>query len=37
MENPASTEEETYTEEGAAATPQSNAIPHNQTPHSPFP
>ena len=37
MENPASTEEETYTEEGATATPPGNEIPHNQAPHSPFP
>ena len=36
MDNPASTEEETYTEEGAAATPLGNAVPHNQAPHSPF-
>ena len=36
MENPASTGEETYTEEGATATPPGNAIPHNQAPHSPF-
>ena len=37
MENPASTEEETYTEEGATATPPGNEILHNQAPHSPFP
>ena len=37
MENPASTEEETYTEEGATATPPGIGIPHNQAPHSPFP
>ena len=37
MDNPASTEEETNTEEGAAATPPGNTIPHNQAPHSPFP
>ena len=35
MENPASTEEETYTEEGAMATPP--GVPHNQAPHSTFP
>ena len=37
MDNPASTEEETYTEEGATATPPGNATPHNQAQHSPFP
>ena len=37
MDNPASTEEETYTEEGATATPPGNTIPHHQAPHSPFP
>ena len=37
MENPASTEKEIYTEEGATATPPGNEIPHNQAPHSPFP
>ena len=37
MENPASTKEETYTEEGATATPPGIEIPHNQAPHSPFP
>ena len=37
MDNPASTEEETYTEEGATATPPGNTIPHNQAQHSPFP
>ena len=37
MENTAYTEEETYTEEGATATPPGNEIPHNQAPHSPFP
>ena len=37
MENPTYTEEETYTEEGATATPPGNEIPHNQAPHSPFP
>ena len=37
MDNPASTEEETYTEEGATATPPGNTIPDNQAPHSPFP
>ena len=36
MENPASTEEETHTEEGATATPQSNEIPHKKVPHSHF-
>ena len=36
MENPASTEEETYTEEAATATPPGNEIPHNQAQHSPF-
>ena len=36
MENPGSTEEETYTEEGATATPLGNEIPHNQAPHSPL-
>ena len=36
MENPVSTEEETYTEEGATATPLGNKIPHNQAPHSFF-
>ena len=37
MDNPASTEEESYTEEGATAIPPGNTIPHNQAPHSPFP
>ena len=37
MDNPASTEEETNTEEGATATPPGIEIPHNQAPHSPFP
>ena len=37
MDNPASTEEETYTEEGAATRPPGNTIPHNEAPHSPFP
>ena len=36
MENPASTGEETYTEEGATATPPGNAIPQNQAHPSPF-
>ena len=36
MENPASTGEETYTEEGATATPPGIEIPHNEAPHSPF-
>ena len=34
MENPASTGEETHTEEGAKATPPGNEINHNQAPHS---
>ena len=33
METPASTEEETYTEEGATATSPGIEIPHNQAPH----
>ena len=37
MKNSASTEEETYTEEGATPTTLGNEIPHNQAPHSPFP
>ena len=37
MAKPASTEEETYTEEGTTATPPGNEIPCNQAPHSPFP
>ena len=37
MENTASTEEETCTEEGATATPPGIEIPHNEAPHSPFP
>ena len=37
MENPASTEEETYTEEDATATPPGIKIPLIQVPHSPFP
>ena len=37
MENPASTEEETYTEEGATATPPGIEIPHNQVPSFTFP
>ena len=36
MENPDSTEEETYIEENATATPPGNEIPHNHIPHSPF-
>ena len=36
MENPASTGEETHTEEGATATPPGNEIHHNQVPHSHF-
>ena len=36
MENPASTEEETHTVEGATATPPGNEINHNQVPHSHF-
>ena len=36
MDNPASTAEKTYTEEGVTATPPDNTIPHNQAPHSPF-
>ena len=36
MENPASTREETHTEEGATATPTGNKIHHNQVPHSQF-
>ena len=36
MENPVSTGEETYTEEGSTATPPGIEIPHNQAPHSPF-
>ena len=35
MDNPASTEEETNSEE--AATPPGKEIPPNQVPHSPFP
>ena len=34
MENPACTEEDTYTEEGATATPPGIEIAHNQAPHS---
>ena len=30
MDNPASTEEETYTDEGETATPPGIEIPHNQ-------
>ena len=37
MDNPASKEEETNTEEGAAASPPGKEIPPNQVPHSPFP
>ena len=37
MENPASTEEETYTEEGATVTHPDIEIPYNQAPHSPLP
>ena len=37
MDNLASTEEETYTEEVATATPPGIEIPHNQGPHSHFP
>ena len=33
MENPASTGEETHTEEGATGTPPGNEIHHNQVPH----
>ena len=33
MDNPTSTEEETYTEEGATATLPGIKIPHNQAPH----
>ena len=36
MENPASTGEETFIEEGATATPPGIEISHNQAPHSPF-
>ena len=36
MENPASTGEETYTEDGATAIPPGINIPHNQAPNSPF-
>ena len=36
MKNPASTEEETHTEEGAIATPPGNEIHHNQIPLSHF-
>ena len=36
MENPASTEEETHTEEDATTTPPGNEIHHNQAPHSHF-
>ena len=36
MDNPASTEEETYNEEDATAAPPGNTIPHNQALHSPF-
>ena len=37
MDNPASTEEETYTEEGAAAIPQGKETPPNLVPYSPYP
>ena len=37
MENPASTEEETYPEEGATATPPGIEIPHNPSPTFNFP
>ena len=36
MENPASTGEETHTEESATATLRGNEIHHNQAPHSHF-
>ena len=36
MDNSASTEEVTYTEEGATATPPGNTLPHNQATHPPF-
>ena len=36
MENPASTEEETNTEEGATATPPGKEISDIQAPHSHF-
>ena len=36
MEYPASTGEETNTEEGATAIPPGNEINHNQVPHSHF-
>ena len=36
MENPASTEEETDTEEGVTATPPGKEIPHIQAPHPHF-
>ena len=37
MDNPASTDEETTTEEGAAAMPQGEETPPNQVPYSPLP
>ena len=37
MDNPASTDEETNTEEGAAATPQGKETPPNQVTYSPYP
>ena len=37
MDSQASTEEESNTEEGAAATPPGKEIPPMQVPHSPFP
>ena len=36
MDNPVSTIKETYTGEGATATPAGNTIPHHQAPHSLF-
>ena len=37
MDNPASTDKETTTEEGAAVIPQGTEIPPNQVPYSPYP
>ena len=37
MDNPASTDEEINTEEGAAATPQGKETPPNQVTYSPYP
>ena len=37
MDNPASTDEETNTEEGVAATPQGKETPPNQVTYSPYP